>query len=183
LGCATPLLGVWAANSAEYKLNSHSGTTELQGSALRWPIFISPRKEVPLCRSTRTLAAAIIATVLAVIHPAAIPAIIPANLPAACIPAIIPAIIPANLPAAWVSIRPVTRVRVGPVILRLVRLIVGDHITVIGRITISMSVRGAVTPARIAGPATAAARIRFIRLHTQCCQNKRGCESNITQLH
>ena len=120
-------------------------------------------KGAPLCRSTGTLVAAIIATVLAVIHPAAIPAIIPANVPAACIPAIIPAIIPANLPAAWVSIRPVTRVRVGPVILRLVRLIVGAHITVIGPISITGHARGAVISARIiAVRATPVARIRFI---------------------
>ena len=153
-----------------------------EGSALRWPLFISPRKDAPLCRSTGTLVAAIMATVLAAIHPAVIPAIIPANVPA-IIPANVPAIIPADVPAAWVSIRPGTSVRIRPVILRAVRLIEGAHITVIGRITISRSVRGAVTPARIAGPATAAARIRFIRLHTQCCQNKRGCESNVTQLH
>ncbi len=136
-----------------------AATKEMTGASIALASFYGG-KGAPLCRSTRTLAAAIMATVLAAIHPA-----------------IIPAIIPANVPAAWVSIR--------SVMLRAVRLIEGAHITVIGRITISRSV-GAVTPARIiAGPATAAARtrIRFIRLHTQCCQNKRGCESNITQLH
>ena len=83
-----------------------------------------------------TVLAAKMATVLAVIHPA-----------------VISAIIPSNVPAAWVSI----------VILRLVRLRVGAHITVIGPISITRHARGAVISARIiAVRATPVARIRFI---------------------
>jgi hypothetical protein len=74
-----------------------------------------------------TVLAAIMAMVLAVIHPAAISAIIPSN-----------------VPAAWVSIRPVTRVR--SVILP-VRPIVGAHITVIGPIRIPGNSRRAVISA------------------------------------
>jgi len=115
------------------------------------------------------------ATVLAAIHPAVISAIIPANVPAARV---------SIRPVTSVRIRPIVRVRVGPVILRLVRLIVGAHITVIGPISITGHAGWTVIPTRIiAVPAAALARIRFIRLHTQCCQNKRGCESNVTQLH